>query len=719
MRDLSLAHLVVLACVGLFIGSIALVIGLFVLPIVVAAGGGYLVFRHIQIQRLRVQLPDLKSLSVTSSASQPPPHLSPRYDPDQFARKLHGKLLTYIEKDTGRVSCKALSDMFTSVVTQLYADESFHDPPPPPEAQDLISRAAYHDKLQAWKRRTEDATASELFLENFTFAYMELRQFFPDSAFQEATESQLTVPITIKMEPDQVDSLVAWFFQKDTLEYKLYEKLREQIVANTVSVEDKKGKVTFDSIFAHTPFAAFSDVRLPFSVPLSKQLEHSMISAGSRYGKSQLIGSIISTHLKSEDPPGMIILDSTGDFLKKITRLAVFEPGGRLASRLLVIDPAQVPQLNMFDISNIRAKGYGESDMEQIEGDVINLFEYVFRAIGSDLTPQQITAIGFCIRLLLSMPGSSIETLVMLLELPERKFSLAPAHVQQAIEKLDPNAQRYFKNQFFTDGMHATRTGVANRIYNVIKAPSFLRMFTGQNRIDFFEAMQQGKIIVVNTNKSLLQPKPSALFGRYVIARVMSAAFERSTIADMSKRRPCLLIIDEAQEYFDDSIETLLNQIGKFRLGICIAFQNFAQLNDKLRASVIGSTSVKYAGGLIGTEAHMIAREMRTNDDFILAQVKDSADPPQWAKFAVRVSSLYEHAVSITVPFYTLENMPKMTDAQHAEFLRANKEAVSPAKPTPPPSAPSAVQEPAEKQPAPTKPTPKPQSPAHPADEYE
>jgi hypothetical protein len=557
-------------------------------------------------------------------------------------------------------------------------------------------------------------------MEQIAFAYMELRQYFPASAFQETIQTSLMVPITIEMEPDQVTSLAAWFFQKDILENRLFETLREQIIDNTEAIQTAKGDTTFDTIFAGTPIAAFSSVQLPFDVPLSKQVEHSMIAAGSRYGKSQLIGSIIATHLKSDNPPGMIVIDSTGDFLEKITHLAVFEPAvGQLADHLLIIDPAQVPQLNMFDISNIRAKGYGESDMEQIEGDVVNLFEYVFRAIGSDLTPQQITAINFCIRLLLSMPGSSIETLVMLLELPATKFSATPVDIQEAISKLDPTAQGYFKNQFFSVGMHATRTGVANRIYNVIKERAFLRMFTGNNRIDFFEAMQQGKIIVVNTNKSLLQPKPSALFGRYVIARVMSAAFERSTIKDMSKRRPCLLIIDEAQEYFDDSIETLLNQIGKFRLGICIAFQNFAQLNDKLRASVIGSTSVKYAGGLIGTEAHMIAREMRTNDDFILSQVKDHADPPQWAKFAVRVSSLYEHAVSITVPFYTLENMPKMRDAQYAELLRNNKEAVSPAKRAAPPApAPSPIQEPIEK-PAKPQRAAKAESPPHPADEYE
>jgi hypothetical protein len=716
------AHFIVLVCIGLIGLMFAFTVGLIMLPIAAVAAGGYYGFRYYQTQKLRVYFspPSPKPLAPT----QPP--LTPQYDPDNFAKNFHGKVLAYMEKESGRQSCQALSEAFTEIVTQLYADESFHDPPAPPEAQDLITLAAYHDKLDAWKRKTADSAAYELFVEQIAFAYMELRQCFPASAFQETIQTSLVVPITIEMEPDQVTSLVAWFFQKDILENRLYEKLREQIIANTNTVESDKKKLTFNNTFAGTPMAKFSDVHLPFDVPLSKQLEHSMIAAGSRYGKSQLIGSIISTHLKSENPPGIIVIDSTGDFQEKISRLELFAPGGRLADRLLIIDPAQAPQLNMFDISNLADKRYSAEDMEQVEASTLKLFDYVFASIGSELTSQQGTGFNFLVRLLLSMPGSNLATLKDILEIPAKTYSEAPQHIRTAIEKLDPITQTYFKNQFFTLTMVATRQGVARRLYNILQIPTFDRMFSGANRIDFFKAMNDGMIIVVNTSKSRLQETASALFGRYIIARVMSAAFERTVIKDMNKRRPCLLIVDEAQEYFDASIDTMLTQIGKYKLGLCIAFQYFGQLDDKLRTSVIGNTTVKYAGGLGASEARLIAREMRVDDSFIMAQRKDSHDPPQWAQFATYVNYMTERAVSITVPFYTLENMPKMTDAQYTELLRENKENVSPTgKPPPAPPTPTAagVQEPVEKSakpgPAAKPAAPKPKSPSHPADDYE
>jgi hypothetical protein len=186
----------------------------------------------------------------------------------------------------------------------------------------------------------------------------------------------------------------------------------------------------------------------------------------------------------------------------------------------------------------------------------------------------------------------------------------------------------------------------------------------------------------------------------------MSGAFERTVIKDMNKRRPCLLFIDEAQEYFDGTIDTLLTQIGKFKLGICLAFQYFGQMDDKLRASILGNTTVKYAGGLNASESRMIARELRVDDDFVMAQRKDPSDPPQWAEFATHIKYSTDHALSLTVPFYALENMPKMSVEAHRAVRLANRDTVAGPQPRPapryqPPPPPSPRPEPSTPSPPP------------------
>ena len=98
---------------------------------------------------------------------------------------------------------------------------------------------------------------------------------------------------------------------------------------------------------------------------------------------------------------------------------------------------------------------------------------------------------------------------------------------------------------------------IARRLYGVLQVPSFDRMFSAHdNKLDMFDAMQSGSIVLVNTSKALLKTDASALFGRYMIARVIAAAFERIAIP-AQQRNPAFLIVDEAAEYFDESLETL------------------------------------------------------------------------------------------------------------------------------------------------------------------
>jgi hypothetical protein len=97
------------------------------------------------------------------------------------------------------------------------------------------------------------------------------------------------------------------------------------------------------------------------------------------------------------------------------------------------------------------------------------------------------------------------------------------------IKALDPTSQAFFKNQFYKGGeFNQTKQQIARRLYGVLQVPAFDRMFSSKvNKLDMFEAMQGGKVVLVNTSKALLKSDASALFGRYIIALAVKAAFER------------------------------------------------------------------------------------------------------------------------------------------------------------------------------------------------
>ncbi len=94
--------------------------------------------------------------------------------------------------------------------------------------------------------------------------------------------------------------------------------------------------------------------------------------------------------------------------VRRIQRLAIFNQ--QLKDRLVIIDPEldPVPALNMFDISNPRFQAYDATLRESIESEIVGLFNYVFSSTDNPLTAQQATPFAFMVRLLLSMPGASI-----------------------------------------------------------------------------------------------------------------------------------------------------------------------------------------------------------------------------------------------------------------------------------------------------------------------
>ena len=391
---------------------------------------------------------------------------------------------------------------------------------------------------------------------------------------------------------------------------------------------------------------------------------------GTGHGKTQLLQRLIIEDLAREDPPALVIIDSQGEILRKIQQLAVFAQGKPLSERLIIIDPEDVdhpPALNMFDLKARRLGAYSQTIKEQIEATTIENFNYVFGALAAELTSKQNTTFAFVTRLLLSIQGATIHTLRELFEDGAKNIDASP--FAKYIKDLDLTSQAYFKNQFFTTGYSQTRQQIARRLYGVLQVPAFDRMFASkENRLDMFEALQNGSIVLINTSKALLKTDASALFGRYMIARVISAAFERIAVAS-AKRRPAFLIVDEAAEYFDDNLETLLSQARKFKVGVVFAHQHLDQLTTDLRSAVAANTSIKLAGGVSDKDARALASDMRTTAEFIASMKKRAKS----TEFACYVRNHTENALRLEIPFGALEKAPKMTEQEHKKVVAESR----------------------------------------------
>ena len=106
-----------------------------------------------------------------------------------------------------------------------------------------------------------------------------------------------------------------------------------------------------------------------------------------------------------------------------------------------------------------------------------------------------------------------------------------------------------------------------------------LRNIIGQTKssFDISEAMDSGKILIMNLSKGKMGDVNADLLGMMIVSQVRLAAFRRADIPE-KQRVPHFLYIDEFQNFVTPAIESILSEARKYRLGLVIAHQYMGQL---------------------------------------------------------------------------------------------------------------------------------------------
>jgi hypothetical protein len=103
--------------------------------------------------------------------------------------------------------------------------------------------------------------------------------------------------------------------------------------------------------------------------------------------------------------------------------------------------------------------------------------------------------------------------------------------------------------------------------------------------------MDEQKIIIVNLSKGKIGEDNMRLLGAMMVTKVYLAAMQR---ADMNPedRKPCIMYVDEFQNFATDSFSDILSEARKYGLGLVIAHQFMAQLAEtNVKDAVIGNVN--------------------------------------------------------------------------------------------------------------------------------
>jgi hypothetical protein len=193
-------------------------------------------------------------------------------------------------------------------------------------------------------------------------------------------------------------------------------------------------------------------------------------------------------------------------------------------------------------------------------------------------------------------------------------------------------------------------------------------MFAADRCFDFARALANHSVILVNTRFVELGSDASQLFGRYIIALTLSAAFARGRSGD-----PVFLYVDEFQEFVDEEATARHFRLAReYNLGIIAAHQNMfdIKMSESLRTVISGNTRIKYCARVAGADLPYMLRDLGCSEALLNQQVPN--EEKKLVNFACVIRGFPPFQASTKYPNIT-DEMRLSVKAPPVTFLKQPK----------------------------------------------
>lgn len=147
---------------------------------------------------------------------------------------------------------------------------------------------------------------------------------------------------------------------------------------------------------------------------------------------------------------------------------------------------------------------------------------------------------------------------------------------------------------------------------------TMMRNVIGQTKssFDIAEIMQQKKILLVNLSKGLIGDINSELLGLILVSKIQMAAMRRQRMSK-EERNDFYLYIDEFQNYITPSIESILSEARKYRLGLVLAHQYLGQLE---KSDALTKTNLNLKNAIFGNVGTIMSYKVWPEDGEFMAK---------------------------------------------------------------------------------------------------
>lgn len=319
---------------------------------------------------------------------------------------------------------------------------------------------------------------------------------------------------------------------------------------------------------------------LPVELSVAERLRHVHLLGQTGTGKSSALAGIV----------GELALRGEGALIA--------DPHGQLCDRVLAELPERARErvwlIRCGDIDNpVPMNPLAEPDPVRQDiaiADLCDLFGYLFDKKQRGIAGPRFTQrVGMTLRALAAAHG----TRASLLDVPAA--SADTDFMETAVSRSNDDRLKVWwrvNKLERRSNEHGEVLAWVNSKFETFSNTAAMRgiLGSGADAIDFVDAMDAGRIILLDLSKAELGEASSRLLGFMYLNRVWHAALRRR-----HRERPFTVMVDEAHTLISGALTNMLAEGRKFGLSVILAHQYLEQLDEDLRPAVDGNVATTIA----------------------------------------------------------------------------------------------------------------------------
>ncbi|NMB56787.1 type IV secretion system DNA-binding domain-containing protein [Candidatus Beckwithbacteria bacterium] len=336
----------------------------------------------------------------------------------------------------------------------------------------------------------------------------------------------------------------------------------------------------------------YRDNYLDFGIKRFDRNRHLYVIGKTGMGKSKLIELLVLSDIYQNK--GFCIIDPHGDLASDILKKI---PQNRIQD-IIYFNPADLERpigFNPLECHSPEAK-------DQVVVGFIGIFKKLF---AHNWTNRLEHMLRFIVLALVEAGDATIIDIVKLLTDVDFRHDII-AKIQ------NPVVKNFWVHEFSTWNEKFDNEAIIPIINQVGQFISndYIRYTVGQKRsaLNFYQAMQEKKIVIVNIAKGKLGEENTALLGSMLITKIQEATMARVNIPE-NERKEFYLYVDEFQHFATEAFNQILSEARKFNLSLTIAHQYLGQLTDSIRKTVFGNVGSFIAFRVGPEDARFLAKE--------------------------------------------------------------------------------------------------------------